>query len=78
MYLYWRIEITESNRFKGKKDCNKRIADMKNVLIIDNNLLESIHLSRHQTTLENPGTDVGRQYAMLFHFARQLVCKERE
>jgi len=41
---------------------------------IYNNLPGSIHLLKHQTILENPGTDVGRQYAMLFHFAKQLIC----
>lgn len=44
--------------------------------MINKNLPGSIHLSRHQTILENPGTDVGRRYAMLFHFVIQLVCKK--
>lgn len=43
-----------------------------------NNLPENIRLLRHQTILENPGTDVGRRYAMLFHFVRQLVYKEKK
>lgn len=33
----------------------------------------STRLSKHQTILENPGTDVGRQYATLSHFARSLA-----
>lgn len=43
-----------------------------------NNLPESIHPLKHQTIQENPGTDVGRQYAMLSHFARQLACKTKK
>lgn len=36
---------------------------------------ESIRPWRHQTILENPGTDVGRQCAMLFHFVILLIWK---
>lgn len=42
-------------------------------LIKFGNLPGNIRLSKHQTILENPGTDVGRQYAMLSHFVRQLI-----